>query len=131
MIKLLSSSQLVRSILWGAALWFFAALLLRYLGPLGIFDGFARVVLYALVIPGTIPFVWATPNVTGTDRSQLVLSLAAADAAALLLDGMAVAWLPILYGAERSLILGSAAVILWGAGIVLMLAFIMQGKQAS
>ena len=41
----------------GAVLWFIAAILLRNIGPLGAFEGGNRVLLYALTIPGTIPFI--------------------------------------------------------------------------
>lgn len=48
--------------------------------------------------------------------------VAVATAAALLCDGIAVGWVPELYGAEPR---RAAAVILWGAGVAIALGWLM------
>ncbi|WBQ10988.1 hypothetical protein L2D01_04205 [Hyphomonadaceae bacterium ML37] len=120
----LSTGQLIRLAALGAALWLTAALLLRWLGPLGVYDGAARILLYALIIPGTAPFIWLIAKIGGLARSDLALGVSVVVAAAVLLDGLALAWVPTLYGAELALQAGAGAAILWGAGVALVLGFV-------
>ncbi len=119
----LDSSQIIRSMILGGILWFAAAMLLRILGPMGIYDGVAPLVTYALVIPGTVPFVFLVQRLAGLGCDQIALGYSVATAAALILDGIAVAWFPTLYGTNAELVKGAAAAILWGAGVGLFLAF--------
>lgn len=119
----LSSRQLLITAGLGVVLWFSAALLIRALAPLGVFEGAARVWLYALVIPGTVPFVFLLEKLAGLARTQIALGYSVATAAATLCDGVALAWFPDLYGGAG--VSGAAgAVILWGAGVGLVLAFL-------
>lgn len=120
----LSPGQLIRLTALGAALWLTAALLLRWLGPLGVYDGTARILLYALIIPGTAPFIWLIAKIGGLARAELALGVSVVVAAAVLLDGLALAWTPTLYGAELALQAGAGAAILWGAGVALVLGFV-------
>jgi len=113
---------------YGIALWFAAAMLCSWIGPMGVYDGMARALLYAAVVVGTVPFLFLGTTLAGLARHQILAGFAVADAAALLLDGLAVAWLPGLYGDTPELVLGASAVILWGAGIVLVLAAAMNRR---
>lgn len=120
----LSPGQLIRLIALGAALWLTAALLLRWLGPLGVYEGAARIALYSLIIPGTAPFIWLIAKIGGLARSELALGVSVVVAAAVLLDGLALAWTPTLYGGDLTLQAGAGAAILWGAGVALVLGFV-------
>ena len=111
--------------LWGAALWFIAAVLLRMLGPMGVYEGFARVLLYALIIPGTLPFILLIVKLTRVARDQIALACAVMTASAALLDGIALAWFPALYGDDVAHVAGAGATILWGAGVALALGFFL------
>lgn len=108
--------------MYGAILWFAAALLLQYLGPRGAYEGGNRLLAYALVIPGTFPFVLVAQMLIG--RAKLALGLALATGTATLLDGIALAWFPALYGGEAGYVAGAGAAILWGAGVAIMLGFV-------
>ena len=121
----LTHRQVWLAALNGAALWLAAALLLRWLGPLGIHDGAARVILYALVLPGTYPFNLLIKAIARLERGQMVQALALGTAVATLLDGIALAWFPNLYGIGIEMHMGAATVILWGAGVGILLAFWM------
>ena len=105
----------------GALLWLVAALLLRLLAPLGIHEGTGRVVLYAAIVPGTLPFVLFLIRAAGLHRSQALAGVATALAVAMLLDGVALAWFPALYGPDAAAVAGAGAAILWGAGVFLVL----------
>ena len=121
----LTYRQSVILALLGAVLWFLAAVLLRYLGPLGIYEGTARFVLYVAIVPGTVPFVFLLQWASGIARRQVAIGASLATASALLLDGIAVAWFPDLYGAEMPLVLGASAAILWGAGVGIFIGFVV------
>lgn len=114
--------------IFGALLWFVAAMLVRFLGPMGALDGAARVVTYALVIPGTVPFVMMTRTLAKLGRDQTLAGISVVTAAALLLDGIAHAWFPTIYGADPALWVKGAAVIFWGAGVGLALGHVMSGR---
>ena len=123
----LTTKQMIILALYGAVLWFLAAMLVRTIGPMGALDGSARIITYALVIPGTIPAIWIGRTMAGLARDQTATALIVITATALLLDGIAHAWFPNLYGSDPALIVKGAAVIFWGAGVGLVLGLIMNG----
>lgn len=114
----------------GIVLWFLAAMLLRALGPTGIYEGSARIRLYVLVIPGTWPFVLMTARLAGLAPGQALPGLAIVTGTAALLDGIALAWVPQIYGDSAELVAGAGGAILWGAGVGLALALVHDRRQA-
>ena len=123
--QLLSTKQIIILALYGAVLWFLAAILVRTIGPMGALDGYARIITYALVIPGTVPAILLGRALAKLNHDQIAISLIVITATALLLDGIAHAWFPSLYGSDPALIVKGAAVIFWGAGVGLVLGLIM------
>ena len=123
MIAPLTPRQVRLSLVLGAVLWFLAALLLRYVGTAGGFDGANRALLFAAILPGSIPVVLLFRRVLALGPGQLTGAVALGTAAAALLDGLALSWWPALYGTETALIAGSGATILWGAGALIFLAY--------
>ena len=121
----LTTKQLLILAAFGALLWFLAALLVRTIGPMGGLSGTARWITYGLVIPGTIPAIFITSWLASLTRPQTGAGIAVVTATALLLDGIAHAWFPSLYGSDPALLLAGAAVIFWGAGVGLVLGLIM------
>ena len=110
----------------GVGLWLIAALLLRWIVPLGAFEGFLALVTYALVIPGTIPFVLAIRSGLGLGGDRLPLAVAVVTASALLVDGVVVRWFPGVYGSTAADVATAAGAVLWGAGVGLVLGFAMR-----
>lgn len=121
----LTSRQTLLLVVAGTSLWFLAAVLLRMIAPMGALDGRMRAVTYALVIPGTVPFVFVTKWLVSLRDDQMALGIAVATTTALLIDGIVVAWFPSIYGGHLSQVTNCAAIILWGAGIALLLGFFM------
>ncbi len=117
----LTSRQLTILIVNGAILWFLAALVCRFAGTVGWFEGANRAILYAAVIPGTLPFVFLLRRLAQLADHQVALGMVVATTTALILDGLALAWYPQLYGAGAAQTAASGAVILWGAGIAIFL----------
>jgi hypothetical protein len=115
--------------IFGTILWFIAAMLVRILGPLGALSGVWRMVTYTLVVPGTIPAVLLARPIARLRRDQTATGITVVTAAALLLDGVAFAWFPMLYASDPASQLAGAAVILWGAGVGLVLGLAMNQQQ--
>ena len=118
----LNARQIIIIMFFGAALWFGAALLIRAIEPLGAMRGTGVVIFYGLLIPGTWPFILLVRKFAGLAREQTLAAVVVATATASLLDGTALMVYPALYGADRG---GAGASILWGVGVGLVLALLM------
>jgi len=121
----LSRRQLVISAISGIVLWFVAAMILRVVGPMGALDESRRAITFALIIPGTVPFVYLFRWAAKLVGDQLLMGIAIGTMAAAFCDGIALSWAPALYGEGLAQIAGSGATILWGVGVVLLLALII------
>ena len=67
----LPQGSMIRVVAMGAVFWFSVVLLIRVLAPLGALEGGMRVLVYLLVIPGTVPFVWLFQWAAGLTRETL------------------------------------------------------------
>jgi hypothetical protein len=127
----LAPGQVARLVVLGIVLWFTGAMLLRWLIPQGAFEGSARALSYALLIPGTAPFIWLIARVARLGRQQVPAGVALTTGAAVLCDGVALAWYPSLYAAESAGAHLAGAAILWGAGVAIGLGFVMADRIAA
>lgn len=127
-LSLLSARQTGLALISGVVLWFVAALLIKALIPLGALDDGARALTYALVIPGTAPFVWLIARIAKLSSPQVGPAMALLTGAAVLCDGIALGWFPGLYAADEIGARLAGAVILWGGGVAIMLGFVLAGK---
>ena len=125
----LTTGQTLLLVFIGAALWFLAAVVLHILAPLGALDGSARAITYALCIPAIWPFVWLVRFAVKLGHDQIFTAVTVATATALLIDGIVVAYYPAIYGNTAQQVAHCAAAILWGAGVGLVLAFIMNREN--
>ena len=123
-----STRQRAILITMGAALWFVAAMLIRVIGPMGAFDGGNRLWLYLLVVPGTLPFVFLIRAVAGLATGRVGVGVAVVTATAALIDGVALAWFPWIYADSVELVAAAGAVILWGAGVGMVLGFVVDSR---
>jgi hypothetical protein len=121
----LTNGQTLLLILIGAALWGFAAIILRLIAPMGALEGSARAITYALLVPITLPFVWLVRAAVKLRPDQTFTGVAIATTTALLLDGIVIAYFPAVYGGTLPQVTNCAAAILWGAGVGMVLAFLM------
>lgn len=121
-------AQIVILCAMGVILWFVAAVMLRYLGPIGIYEGWPRVLTYALIIPGTAPFVLLIRWIANVKPGQLGMAMSVATTAAMLMDGLALGWFPSLYGAGVEMHAGAGGTILWGAAVGIILGFLMDKR---
>jgi hypothetical protein len=128
MTHVFSGRQTIGLMLYGATLWFVAAMIVRFVGPMGAFSGQALLVTYALVIPGTVPAIWLMEKLFGIVKGKLTLAVALVTATALILDGIALNFFRAVYGSDPAITNIGAALILWGAGIGLFLGFLMEAQ---
>ena len=87
----LSPKQIMIVAIIGAILWFCAAMLMRAVVKMEFYEGMAVAIVYALTIPGTIPFVILVRRLAGLHQDQIAIGYTVATAIALMLDGAAFA----------------------------------------
>jgi hypothetical protein len=121
----LSRTQTFTCVALGIVLWAVAVALIRVIAPMGALEGTARALTYLLVIPGTFPFLLLSKRIAGLPSDKTAIGVAVMTAAAILLDGIALAWFPHIYGDTVEIIAAAGAVILWGGGVGLVLSFLM------
>ena len=125
----LSTGQSTRLIALGLVLWALAAILVRYLAPLGVLAGPAAIWTYGAVLIGTWPVLLLVVRLAALAPGQVVPGTALVTLVALLIDGSVFAWVPQLYAApDRQL--ACSATVLWGAGAALLLAFAHEWRSA-
>lgn len=114
---------------FGFLIWFGAAVLLKYLGSMGAYDGLSRVWLVLSTIPATVPLVLLIMVGAGLGRDRLAVGVSIVVATTLLLDGIALVWWPDLYGDTADQVFGAAAAIIWGAGVGLALGHLLNRSE--
>jgi hypothetical protein len=121
----LNRKQLMVLISLGVFFWFVFAMLIRWGNSLGIFGGSIGAVTFL----GSIPIGWililGIKAMVGLAPGQIFAGLGISTATAGLCDGIALTWMPSLYGSESGSALLGAGYILWGAGVILFLAYVM------
>ena len=98
----------------GVLFWFLGAMFIRYVP---IFD--AANGMLALLYAATIPVVWVSVRlaaiVARLETAQIGNGILVATAAALVIDGTALAWFPAVYSASGAAVPLGSAWLLWGA----------------
>jgi hypothetical protein len=72
-----------------------------------------------------LPFLLVSKRIAGLKPDQTAIGVSVMTAAAILLDGVALAWFPQIYGNTVEIIAAAGAVILWGGGVGLVLGFLL------
>jgi hypothetical protein len=115
----------------GAALWFAAALAVRFGGPAGFFGPTASVLAFALAIPLCWASVQLTRRIVGLGQGQLLPGIGVGSITATFCDGIALTWGRGLYGTDPDQIVFGAAWILWGVGLFLLFAYLGDQRRAA
>ncbi len=117
----ISSGQMATLIAAGIIFWFIGALICRWVGAIGAFDGANRALLYAELVPGTLPVILLVRRAARLAPDQVALGSAIVTAAAIACDSIALVVIPDLYGAGVEQAAASGAVILWGGAVAIAL----------
>ena len=116
-----STGQIATLIASGVIFWFIGALICRWVGELGGFEGANRVLLYAALVPGTLPVILLVRRIARLAPDQVALGSAIVTAAAIACDSIALVIIPDLYGGGIEQAAASGAVILWGGAVAIAL----------
>lgn len=121
--------KLVIVIGYGALLWGFGVVLLRLAAAAGWVTGPMHIVLYALIVVGTWPFIRFAPAIIGLPRTETLRITAVALTTALLIDGVVIGFAPWIYASATLAGRASAGALLWGAGAALLLGLLLQPRR--
>lgn len=123
-----STLRLPRLVAVGIALWFLAAMMVRFIGPFVFVEGSVSLVLtFALTIPLAWPFFWLGKALSGARGADVLPAVSILTFVALCLDGVALTWLRDLYGPTYAY---GGPWIMWGAGLILMVALLHTQRRA-
>ncbi|MEO0881621.1 MAG: hypothetical protein AAFY34_02710 [Pseudomonadota bacterium] len=127
----LSRNQIIRLAIVGIVTWYAVGVLLAWLGGVGAYNGSARLIMYAVIVLATPALLFALMPLAGIARNQLVLATSVLIATASLCDGLALAWLPQIYGGSLPMVAGAGGTILWGVGAACLISFFVNQEPKS
>lgn len=123
-----SPRRLAALVALGVTFWFLAALLVRVLGPYVFTEGNPyRWLMFVLTVPLSYGFLHTARLLVRLQRAELASAIAIMTTVATLCDGTALTCCYTLYGATHEIALFGAAVILWGAGVGILVGYVSSG----
>ncbi len=120
---MISASKRNISILLGVALWFVAAMIVHFLPQL-MDGGFGTLIMFAVSIPNAFITIWLFEKLVKPSPGELLPSITWAMLTALMLDGLGISFAPGLYAGVSSATQYGAALIMFGAGVILFLTMV-------
>jgi len=128
----MSTKNIVISIVMGTIFWLGAALTIRLISDSLLQQSQWYMVLFGLVcVPLSYGFMFGIAQVTGLGFGQLLRPMVLATLTATTLDAVALTWFRTLYSQTDTGGLLGAALILFGAGMGLLLALLHEQKSAA
>lgn len=126
----MKSSKLALFVALGVVFWFNAAMIVRFSGTHVFTENNTNLIwMYLLAIPITVLSIILTKFLSGFPYNALLKPVVIMTLVATILDGIALAWFGGLYGDSHEVRLYGAALILWAAGLGLLIAFILEGRK--
>jgi hypothetical protein len=113
--------------LFGLIGWFIAAMFIRVAIPLGWFAPPLTAVMFIAAVPASWLLVELVRRLAG--GADLLARVTIMCVVALLLDGLALVWLPGLYGASGAELLAPAAWLLFGVGVIELVALAFESRR--
>lgn len=126
----LTPTQMTTLAIIGAVYWFIAALIVRWTAANWVGHDALTALVFALIVPGTVVALLLGYRLAGVGRVHAAIGATIMTGAASLLDGLALTWLPSLYGEMPEIVLGGAAAILWAAGVALVLGIALEQRAS-
>jgi hypothetical protein len=122
-----TTQQTVRLIVLSLALWVIATLYIRLL-PNALLDPLQGALGFVTTLPAAWLSVWLAKRCGRLDAHQLMPGIAVVGAVAMMIDGIALRWLPGLYAGDETTVRLGAAWLLWGYGVSLATALAMSRR---
>jgi hypothetical protein len=123
--------QIALLVVLGIAFWFAAVLAVRFGSTAGIFGPTASVITFVLAIPICWVSVLFIKKIAKLEAGQTVSGVGIGIVAATFCDGIALTWGRDLYGSDPNMITFGAAWILWGVGLFLLVAYLLDLRPAT
>jgi hypothetical protein len=124
----LTGHEIAVMALLGAVFWFSFAILVRVMEPFGLLEGGAKTVMFAVTVPVTMVLMLGIQRVMSYPGARMVEVIGIITGFAIMLDGLAFGFFPQLYGREAAHQIAGAGLILWGGGVGMMVALVMQRR---
>ncbi len=124
----LAPRQITTLAVIGAAYWFIAAIIVRATAAGWVGNDRLTALVFGLIMPGTVVALLVGYRLAGVGRNHAAIGATIMTGTASLLDGLALSWLPSLYGETPVVVLGGAAAILWAAGVALVLGIVLERR---
>ncbi len=109
----------------GVVAWGIGVVALRMMGPGGWLGNERTALVYALIVPATLPIVWLGPRLVGLPRRESLAAAAMITTPAALMDGVVVRWFPSVYAPNPAALAQAGATLLWGLGVGLALGAVL------
>jgi len=113
---------------YGIALWYIAALMVRYGTAAGLYGRDANLFAYIATALAFGPLIWAARR---TARGLLLPAITIVSLAALLCDGLAITWWPTLYGPDAASSLPGIAWLSFAVACGLLWALLLEMPAAA
>jgi Family of unknown function (DUF5367) len=125
----MKSSKFLLFVFLGIVFWFNGAMIVRFLGEKVLTENNPNLIFgFLLAIPVTIVTLIITKYLSGIKFNELLKPVVIMTFTATLCDGIALTWFRPLYSNSFEVALHGAALILWGAGLGLLFAYILELK---
>ncbi|MBX9796468.1 hypothetical protein [Sphingomonas sp.] len=112
---------------FGLVLWAAGVVMLRWLADAGAMTGAWLPLVYAAVIPLTLPCIPLGPRLARLPASETARCTALVCATAVTIDGLVIGFVPWVYAADADLARAVAGCLLWAIGVALILGLIRRG----
>lgn len=111
----------------GVMFWFIAAMIIRFTGSYVFSENNPKLILFFIIaIPLTVVSMYITKLIGKLKFNELLKPVAIMTIMATLLDGIALAWFRQLYSQSFEIAFHGAAWILWGVGLGLLFAYLLE-----
>jgi hypothetical protein len=126
----MKSSKIALFVALGIAAWFNAVLIIRFLGESCLTANNPKLIwMFLLAFPVTAITIYLTKIISKLAYSELLRPIVIMTLIATFCDGIALVWFRQIYSESFEIALHGAALILWGVGLGLLFAFILEIKN--
>ncbi|MFM9840934.1 MAG: DUF5367 family protein [Cyclobacteriaceae bacterium] len=126
----MKNSKLILFVALGAAFWYQASLIIKFFGESVFTQNNPKLLLFFfLAIPLTIASMYITALLCKLKFYELLRPVVIMTLTATFLDAMALIWFRQIYSDSFEVAMHGAAWILWGVGIGLLFAYILESRK--
>jgi hypothetical protein len=126
----MKSSKLALFIVLGIIAWFNAVMIIRFLGESCLTENNPNLIwMFLLAFPVTAFTIYLTKLISKLPYSGLLRPIVIMTFTATFCDGIALVWFRQIYSDSFVIALHGAALILWGVGLGLLFAYILEVRR--